>query len=58
MRLALEDIVLQSADIVIAVTHDRSFENLRKYDEVIYLDNGSIVAKGAIDEIANVLRLI
>lgn len=57
MCLSLEKRVLKSADIVISVTHDRTLENLRKYDEVIYLDAGGVIAKGPIDEIKNVLTL-
>lgn len=57
MRFTMEKRVLKSADIVISVTHDRTLEHLRKYDEIIYLDDGCVIAKGPIDEIANVLTL-
>ena len=50
-RMDAEKVLLESADMVIAISHDRSPENLARYDEVIYMDEGQVVAKGAYDEL-------
>ncbi|MBP7319743.1 MAG: ABC transporter ATP-binding protein, partial [Lachnospiraceae bacterium] len=50
-RMDAEKVLLGSADMVIAISHDRSPENLGRYDEVIYMDEGQVVAKGAYDEL-------
>ena len=56
-REMVETVLLPSAQIVVAISHDRTLENLRKYDEVIYLDSGNLIAKGPVDEMAKLLNL-
>lgn len=53
-RMDAEKVLLESADMVIAISHDRSPENLARYDEVIYMDEGQVVAKGSYEEMKKI----
>lgn len=50
-RMEIEKVLLEAANMVIAISHDRSAENLERYDEVIYMDEGQIVAKGTYEDL-------
>lgn len=50
-RIEIEGILLEAANMVIAISHDHSQKNLERYDEVIYMDSGQVVAKGAYEEL-------
>lgn len=56
-REIVEKALLHSAQIVIAISHDRSVENLQKYDEIIYLSDGKVLAKGTPKELSGILTL-
>lgn len=49
-RIIVEGALLQAANTVIAISHDQTKENLERYDEIIYLDSGQVVAKGTYQE--------
>ena len=58
LRNVVENLLLPSASIVVSVSHDCTSENLQKYDEIIYLDAGKIVAKGPLNQIGQILHFL
>lgn len=56
-KQTLEGLLLNCAETVVAISHDRSEENLSKYDEIIYLSAGKIVAKGSYEQITSYISL-